>query len=75
MPAVAGAGLLIALELFTTGDPTLTRGAVISGILAFITALGAIAIFMRWLQTAGFGPFVIYRVLMGAGILYWVYAS
>ena len=46
----------------------------ISGILAYITALGAIAFFMRWLQFAGFGPFVVYRVLMGVGILYWVYA-
>ncbi|NKB50555.1 MAG: undecaprenyl-diphosphate phosphatase [Alphaproteobacteria bacterium] len=74
MPAVAGAGLLIALELVASGDAALGRGAVIAGILAFITALGAIALLMRWLQFSGFAPFVIYRVLMGAGILYWVYA-
>jgi undecaprenyl-diphosphatase len=74
IPAVAGAGLLIALDLVASGDAALGRGAVIAGILAFITALGAIALLMRWLQFAGFAPFVIYRVLMGAGILYWVYA-
>ena len=73
IPAVAGAGLLIALELAASGDAALGRGAVIAGILAFITALGAIAALMRWLQFAGFTPFVIYRVLMGGGILYWVY--
>lgn len=74
IPAVAGAGSLIALDLVASGDAALGRGAVIAGILAFITALGAIALLMRWLQFAGFTPFVIYRVLMGAGILYWVYA-
>jgi undecaprenyl-diphosphatase len=74
IPAVAGAGLLIALDFIASGDAALGRGAVIAGILAFITALGAIALLMRWLKFAGFAPFVIYRVLMGAGILYWVYA-
>ena len=74
LPAVAGAGFLIALELVASGDAALGRGAVIAGILAFITALGAIALLMRWLQFSGFAPFVIYRILMGGAILYWVYA-
>ncbi len=74
IPAIAGAGLLITLELIASGDTTVTRGAVISGILAFITALAAIALLMRWLKFAGFTPFVIYRVLMGGAILYWVYS-
>ncbi|MDH3739280.1 MAG: undecaprenyl-diphosphate phosphatase, partial [Alphaproteobacteria bacterium] len=75
IPAVAGAGLVIALELNASDDAVLVRGAVIAGILAFITALGAIALLMRWLQYSGFTPFVIYRVLMGSAILLWVYAG
>ena len=66
--------MLITLELLASGDAALGRGAVIAGILAFITALGTIALLMRWLQFAGFTPFVVYRILMGGGILYWVYA-
>jgi undecaprenyl-diphosphatase len=73
IPAIAGAGVLIGLELAVSGDPALTRGAVIAGFLAFITALAAIAFLMRWLQFASFAPFVIYRILLGGGILYWVY--
>ena len=73
IPAVAGAGLLIALELAASGDTAVTRAAVIAGILSFITALAAIALLMRWLQFSGFTPFVIYRVVMGGAILYWVY--
>ncbi len=75
IPAIAGAGLLITLELMASGDQTLSRSAVIAGILAFITALAAIALFMRWLQFAGFTPFVVYRIVMGGAILYWVYAN
>ena len=75
IPAIAGAGFLIGLELAATGDPALTRGAIIAGIIAFITALAAIALLMRWLKFAGFGPFVIYRILVGGAILYWVYSG
>lgn len=74
IPAIAGAGLLITLELIASGDATLGRGAVIAASLAFMTALAAIALLMRWLRFAGFTPFVVYRVLMGGAILYWVYA-
>lgn len=74
IPAIAGAGLLITLELIAGGDSALSRGAVIAGIISFFTALAAIALLMRWLKFAGFTPFVIYRLLMGGAILYWVYA-
>ena len=73
IPAIAGAGFLVTLDLIASDDAAVTRGAVIAGILAFITALAAIAGLMRWLKFAGFTPFVIYRVLLGAAILYWVY--
>jgi undecaprenyl-diphosphatase len=75
IPTIAGAGALITLELINTGDAALSRSAIIAGILAFITALAAIALLMRWLRFAGFAPFVIYRLLMGTAILYWVYAT
>ena len=29
---------------------------------------------MRWLKTASFTPFVIYRVILGVGLLAWIYA-
>ena len=74
IPAIAGAGLLVTLELIASGDTTVSRAAVIAGTLAFITALAAISLLMSWLRFSGFTPFVIYRVLMGSAILYWVYA-
>jgi undecaprenyl-diphosphatase len=73
IPAVAGAGLLVTLELIASGDAAVSRVAIIAGTLAFVTALAAIALLMRWLKFADFTPFVVYRVLMGGAILYWVY--
>jgi len=75
IPAIAGAGLLIGLRLIETGDPVLTRDALIAAGLSFATALVAIALFLRWLKFAGFGVFVIYRLALGALILSWVYGA
>jgi undecaprenyl-diphosphatase len=75
IPAIAGAGLLIGLQLIETGNAVLTRDALIAAGLSFLTALVAIALFLRWLRFAGFGPFVIYRLALGALILGWVYGA
>jgi undecaprenyl-diphosphatase len=41
--------------------------------LAFATALVAIKLMMGWLRRASYTPFVCYRMVAGAAILYWVY--
>lgn len=73
IPTIAGAGLLVGLELYESGDVQLGLDALIAAGLAFIAALAAIALMMRWLETAGFTPFVIYRFALGGALLYWVY--
>lgn len=75
IPAIAGAGLLIGLQLIETGNPVLTRDALVAAVLSFATALVAITLFLRWLRFAGFGPFVIYRLALGGLILGWVYGA
>ena len=73
IPAIAGAGLLIGLQLVETGDSALTRGALVAAALSFVTALVAIALFLHWLRVSGFGPFVVYRIAIGSVLLAWVY--
>lgn len=73
IPTIGGAGLLIGLQMMETGNAALTRDALIAAGLSFLTALLAIVLFLRWLKFAGFGPFVIYRLALGALILGWVY--
>lgn len=75
IPAIAGAGLLIGLRVVESGDPVLTRGALIAAGLSFVTALVAISLFLRWLRFSGFGPFVIYRIVLGCVLLAWAYGA
>ena len=74
IPTILAAGGLIGLELYQSGELFLGTDLLIAAGLAFVTALLAIAAMMAWLRHAGFGPFVIYRIILGAGLLYWVYA-
>lgn len=73
IPVIAGAGLLGALDLVEAGDVRLTEDALIGAGLAFVSALIAIALMMRWLRRASFTPFVIYRLLLGAALLALIY--
>lgn len=75
IPTIAAAGLLAGKDLVDSGQFSLQSDAVIAAALAFVAGYLSIALLMRWLRVAGFGPFVLYRVLLGAGLLYWVYVG
>ena len=38
-------------------------------IVAFISALGVVAWFLRWVRQHGFAPFAIYRIVLGLALL------
>ena len=72
IPAVAGAGLLVGLDL-ADADVALQHDALIAGGLTFLAALGAMAVLMAWLRRASMAVFAIYRVALGLGLLWWVW--
>ncbi|MGP1397181.1 MAG: undecaprenyl-diphosphate phosphatase [Inquilinaceae bacterium] len=74
IPVILGAGTLAGLDLYRAGDVALGVDALIAGILAFLSAIAAIALLMLWLRHSSFMPFVLYRVVLGLGLLYWIYA-
>lgn len=74
IPTILGAGLLGALEVRASGNTALGHDVLLAIGLSFLAGLLAIALMMRWLRHARFTPFVIYRILLGAGLLYWIYA-
>lgn len=41
-------------------------------VVSFIVAYGVVAWFMNWVRTRGFAPFAIYRIIVGAAVLWWV---
>ena len=71
IPLILAAGLLKGTELMQSGTDMpwsfIALGILLSGVTAYL----CIAVFMRLVETIGFMPFVIYRLLLG-GVLLWV---
>ena len=42
--------------------------------VSFIVAYGAVAWFMAWVRKRGFAPFAVYRIIVGAAVLFWAYS-
>ncbi|MEE8271188.1 MAG: undecaprenyl-diphosphate phosphatase [Alphaproteobacteria bacterium] len=74
IPAILGAGALAGWDLYRARDLALGLDALWAAALSFAAALVAIAAMMRWLRRASFAPFVVYRILLAAGLFYWLYA-
>ena len=51
----------------------LTGDVIMTGVLTFFVALGAITFLMRMLRTMSFLPFVFYRVVLGVFLLALIY--
>ena len=73
IPVIIGAGTLAGIDLYRMGDAEMNAVTALAIMFSFVSALIAIAVMMRWLARASFTPFVIYRIGLGAGLLYWVY--
>jgi len=75
IPTIIAAGALAGIDLYGSGDADLQVDAVIAAGLAFVTAFIAIALMMKWLRRASFTPFVVYRIVIGGGLLTFAYAG
>lgn len=75
IPAILAAGLWEGLHLFRDSEPGLLGAALLTALFAAIAGFLAIALLMAWLRRFGFVPFVIYRLIFGAVLLYLVYAG
>lgn len=69
IPTITAAGLLLTLELVELGEVAATRDVLLGAALSFVSAFLAIVLMMRWLKTASFTPFVVYRVVLGVILL------
>ena len=58
--------MIIGLPLTTVLSGVLAIGFAVS----FVVAYGAVAWFMAWVRKRGFTPFAIYRIILGAAVLY-----
>ena len=74
IPTIIAAGALTSLKLVSSGDLALGLDASLAAALAFFAALAALTVMMRMLQTWSMTPFVIYRMILGAILLWIAYA-
>lgn len=72
IPTIAGAGLLVAYEMYQIGSPNI--GFALQGIVySFIASMVAIWVMMSWLKNRTFLPFVLYRIALGMFLLLYSY--
>ncbi len=72
--AISGAGALEGINLVRHHMDAIGMDALIGAALAFVTGWVSIKLMMAWLSKASFTPFAIYRVILGAGLLIYIYA-
>ena len=72
IPANAAASALVLGDAVSAGV-LLTGSVMMTGVLTFFVALGAIAFLMKMLRTMSFLPFVVYRVALGVVLLSLIY--
>jgi len=74
LPIIGAGGLYTLLELSKAQDAgaSLSDGLTVA-FLSFLAAYACIALFMKWVSKIGFFPFMVYRLLLGAGLLLWVF--
>ncbi len=71
IPTIAASGVLLGADVVGQADMALLRDAGIAALMAFAAALAALTLMMRLLRSVSFTPYVIYRVILGA-ILIWI---
>ena len=73
IPTILASGVLLSLDLIGSTDAALIRDAAIVAVLSLLAALLALKLMFRLLESVSFTPYVIYRLILGTGLLIWAY--
>jgi len=73
IPTIFASGVLLGAEVISTADIQAAKDGAIAAVFAFIAALLALSLMMRLLKSVSFTPYVIYRVILGIGLLWFAY--
>ena len=74
IPTIAGAQLLLTLDLMSEGNSVDLAPIAVGGLIAFASAYLSIHFFIRLLDRFGMMPYVIYRLVLGS-VLFWIVAG
>lgn len=73
IPVIVASGAVLSADVIGQANWAVMRDALVAAAFAFIAALGALVLMMRLLHSISFTPYVIYRVILGIGLLIWAY--
>ena len=71
IPVILAATALASLDLIAEGAATRLRDAALAAAFAAFSAFIALGLMMRLLRSISFTPYVIYRMVFGAGLILW----
>ncbi|SMP04335.1 undecaprenyl-diphosphate phosphatase [Shimia sagamensis] len=74
IPTILASGTLLSLDVIKEANMDLAKDAAIAAVFSFFAALLALAFMMRLLRSVSFTPYVIYRILLGAALLFMAYS-
>lgn len=74
IPAILGAGLFSVIELIQQTTPVDWMALLYGAAFSFVSAYLCIYLFLSWISKIGMLPFVIYRLLLGLMLLWFVFA-
>lgn len=71
IPTIVASGVLLAGDAVAEADWALARDGAVAAAMAFVAAYLALAVMMRLLRSVSYTPYVVYRLLLGA-VLLWI---
>ncbi|MBE1294143.1 MAG: undecaprenyl-diphosphate phosphatase [Rhodobacteraceae bacterium] len=74
IPTIIASGALLSVDVIKEADIALAKDAAIAAVFSFFAALLALTLMMRLLRSVSFTPYVIYRILLGAALLFVAYS-
>lgn len=74
IPAIIASGVLLGTEVAVKADGAAFRDGALAAAFAFVSALLALTLMMRLLRSVSFTPYVVYRVILGIGLLVIAYS-
>lgn len=74
IPTIIASGTLLGLDVVTGLDAQAARDGAIAAAFSFFAALAALIVMMKLLRSVSFTPYVVYRLALGAVLLWIAYA-
>lgn len=73
IPTIVASAALLSLDLIAAPSEAVIRDAAVVALFSLVSALLALKLMFRLLQSVSFTPYVVYRMILGTGLLIWAY--